>query len=133
MSTIDIRYNKHNEIVKYKFFAHLTHSGINNKDPRDSKTILQYVNAIHEYEVATNFKDFKKFTQELAILFKNHLSDKKNKRTGESISKSFYVHAIKYVKEFFEFFEWLITVPSELLHIRLNDFINFILILVYLR
>lgn len=28
MSTIDIRYNKHNEIVKYKFFAQLTHSGV---------------------------------------------------------------------------------------------------------
>lgn len=119
---IDIRYNKQNEIVKYKFFSQLTHSGVNNKDPRDSKTILQYVNAIHEFEVATNFKDFKKFTQELAILFKNHLSDKKNKRTGENISKSFYVHALKYVKEFFE---WLIINEKEYSHIKQSD-INFL-------
>jgi integrase len=122
MSTIDIRYNKNNEIVKYKFFAQLTHSGVNNKDPRDSKTILQYVNAVHEFEVATNFKDFKKFTQELAIVFKDHLSDKKNKITGENISKSFYVHALKYVKEFLE---WLIINEKEYSHIKQAD-INFL-------
>lgn len=119
---LDIRYNKNNEIVKYKFFAQLTHSGINGKNPRDEKTILQYVNAIHEFEVAIHFKDFKKFTQELAIIFKNHLSDKKNQRTGENISKSLFVHYLKYTKEFFE---WLIINEKEYYHIKQVD-INFL-------
>lgn len=122
MSKIDTRYNQYNEIMKSKFLRELTYSGVNGKDPRDSKTILQYVKAIHEFEVATNFKDFKKFTQELAILFKNHLSDKKNKRTGENISKSLFVHYLKYTKEFFE---WLIINEKEYSHIKQTD-INFL-------
>ncbi len=102
---IDTRYNENNEIVKYEFFRQLEHSGINGKDPKSEKTVLQYINAIHEFEIATNFKDFKKYTSDWAITFKDYLSDKKNKKTGNHISKSLYVHYAKHVKEFFT---WLI-------------------------
>ncbi len=119
---INTKYNKNNEIIKYQFFKELTHSGKkDNEEPRDQKTVLQYVNAIHEFEVATNFKDFKKFNQDLAILFKDYLSDKKSKVTKDHISKSLYVHYLKYVKEFFE---WLVANNNEYSHIKKSD-INF--------
>jgi integrase/recombinase XerD len=114
----DVKYNKNNEFVKYKFFSQLKHSGINNKAPRDEKTITQYINAIHEFEVATNFKDFKKFNQEMAIIFKDYLADKKNKRTGQNVSKSLYFHYINYVREFFD---WLIINENEYSHIKKLD------------
>lgn len=115
---IDTRYNKENEIVKYKFFQELKHSGINGKDPKSEKTILQYINAIHEFEIAINFKDFKKYTPDFAIGFKNYLSDKKNKVTGNHISKSLYIHYTKYVKEFFE---WLINEEKDYSNISKRD------------
>jgi integrase len=118
----DIRHNKSNEIVKYKFVARLMHSGLEDKDPRDQKTIFQYVNAIHEFEVATSFKDFKKFNSDNAISFKDYLGDKKNKRTGENISKSLYFHYLKYVKEFLA---WLRENEPEYSHIKQGD-INFL-------
>lgn len=88
MSKICTKHNKANEIVKRKFFEELEHCR-NGKDP---KTVNQYINAIHEFEIATDFKDFKMFNSDLAIEFKDYLFDKLNKRTNEPISKSFYFH-----------------------------------------
>ena len=98
MKMVDARYNKANEIVKYKFLEKLEHS----KNGKDPKTVNQYASAIHEFEVAIGFKDFKKYTNEWAITFKYHLNDKKNKKTGEHISKSLYLHYIKFVREFLQ-------------------------------
>lgn len=124
MSKIDTAHNKFNEIVKRKFFEQLEHSR-NGKDP---KTVTQYVNAIHEFEVANDFKDFKMFNSDWAIEFKNHLSDKVNKRTQLPVSKSFYFHSLSHVREFFE---WLIANEKtynkikhrdiEYLHVTRND------------
>lgn len=102
MNRIDTRHNPNNEIVKRRFFEQLEHAR-NGKDP---KTVDQYIKAIHEFEVFTDFKDFKMFNSDCAIEFKNYLADKLNKRTGEPISKSFYFHYLSYVREFFE---WLVA------------------------
>lgn len=102
MTKIDTRYNNANEIVKYKFFEHLE----NRKDGKDSKTVTQYINAIHEFEIATDFKDFRKYNSDWAIAFKNYLNDKINARTGQSISKSLYFHYNNFVRQLFE---WLIV------------------------
>jgi len=118
INMLNTRYNKNNEALKYEFFRQLEHSGINGKDPKSEDTIPKYVNAIHEFEIATNFQDFKKYTSDSAITFKNHLSDKKNKRTGDHISKSLYVHSTKHVKEFFE---WLIEEDKDYSHIAKKD------------
>ncbi len=64
-----------------------------------------HANAIHEFEIFTNFKDFKKFERKNAIEFKAFLSNKISKRTGEPISKSYLFHYTSHVKAFFE---WLI-------------------------
>jgi integrase len=92
----DIKYNDANEIIKYKFFEWL-----HNSNEKDQKTVSQYIKAIHEFEVATKFKDFKNFTSDWAIDFKHHLNDKINRRTGESISKSLFVNYASQVKAFF--------------------------------
>lgn len=104
MKPMKLKYNKQNEIIKYQFLKALKHTGINGGKPKDLESIKKYINAMYEFEVATNFKDFKKFNSEMAITFKDHLEGKKNKKTGENISKSLYVHYIKFMKEFFE---WL--------------------------
>jgi integrase/recombinase XerD len=118
----DTRYNEANEIVKYKFLKELENSGIKNSDPKSEKTVLQYMNAIHEFEIATNFKDFKKYDSEFALEFKSYLEDKKNQRTDKNISKSFYVHYLKFVKEFFE---WLKAENKEYSKIS-QKYINFL-------
>lgn len=119
---IDTRYNEQNEVVKYQFFQELAECGINDKDPRDNKTIRQYINAIHELEVATNFKDFRNYDLNFALEFKEHLANKISKKTGKNISKSLYVHYLKYNKEFFE---WLKKEKKEYSKINQKD-INYL-------
>lgn len=114
MGKIDTRHNPANEIVKRKFFEQLEHAR-NGKDP---KTVDQYIKAIHEFEVATNFKDFKQYHSDWAIEFKHHLNDKTNKQTGASISKSYYFHYLTFVREFFE---WLIANEKGYKKIKIRD------------
>lgn len=114
MRKINTSYNKANEIVKRKFFEQLEHS----RDGKDPKTVNQYVNAIHEFELATGFKDFKMYNSDWAIDFKNHLSDKVNKHTQAPISKSLYFHYLSHVREFFE---WLVTNDKAYSKIKRRD------------
>lgn len=111
MTATDTRYNPANEVVKYKFFEQLG-NGFDGKDP---KTVDQFVNALHEFEIATGFKDFTKYTSDWAIQFKNHLNDKKSARTGLEVSKSLYFHYINFVRRFFE---W--AVDNEKDYAKLN-------------
>jgi uncharacterized Fe-S cluster-containing protein len=96
-STIMARYNAHNELIKTKFFGMLE-----NAKGCDPKTVDSYVKSIHEFEVYSKFIDFKKFDIALAVGFKEYLSDKKNKRTGQNISKSYLQHCTSQVRELFE-------------------------------
>lgn len=124
METPDMRYNKSNEIVKYKFLEKLEHS----KNGKDPKTVNQYAAALHEFEVAIGFKDFRKYNSDWAITFKEHLNEKKNKRTGKHISKSLYFHYISFVREFVE---WVVSYDKtygkikqdeiDYLHVTRND------------
>lgn len=119
MNKIDTRHNQANEIIKYKFFEQLE----NGKDGKDPKTVDQFVSAIHEFEVATGFKDFKKYTSDWAIQFKNYLNDKINKQTGKTIPKSLYFHYITFVRKFFE---WVVDNEKEYAKIGRKeiDFLN---------
>jgi integrase len=119
---MNTRYNKDNEVVKHQFFQELAECGINDKDPRDPKTIVQYMNAIHEFEVATCFQSFKDYNLNFALEFKEYLANKISKKTGKNISKSLYVHYLKYNKEFFE---WLRKEKSEYSKIKQKD-INYL-------
>lgn len=100
MTTPDTRYTPANEIVKYRFFEELE----NSKDGKDPKTVNQFANAVHEFEVANDFRDFKQYNSDWAIQFKDHLNDKRNPQTGQEISKSLYFHYISFVRRFLE---WL--------------------------
>lgn len=95
MTKINTKYNPENEISKYNFFEHLEH--VKEKDP---KTVDQYAKAIHEFEIATKFKSFAGYNIEWAKDFKYHLENKKNQRTGRSISKSLYLHYVNHVRQF---------------------------------
>ena len=108
-----IQYNASNELIKSKFFEMLE-----NAKGRDPKTVDSYVKAIHEFEVYTKFIDFKKFSTKLAVGFKEYLSNKKNKRTGEAISMSYLQHCTSQVREFFE---WLSRQKGYDKHIQYDD------------
>lgn len=108
----DVRYNAKNEKVKEIFLEMFEEA-----KGRDSKTVRIYANAIREFEIFTNFKDFKTFNTKQAIGFKDYLGSKKNKRTGKSISKS-YLRYATYVKNFFE---WLERQKGYAKYIKYND------------
>lgn len=108
-----IRYNPKNELVKASFFEMLE-----NAKGRDHKTINSVAKAIHEFEVSTNFSDFTQFEIKQAIGFKDHLSSKKNKRTGQPISKS---HLRNYTAHVREFFEWLERQKGYSKYIKYDD------------
>lgn len=107
------QYNPKNELTKAKFLEMLQ-----NAKGRDPKTVNSYANAIYEFELSTNFKDFKKFEVKQAIEFKESLSNKKNQGTGEPISKSYLQHYVKHVKDFFE---WLARQREYEKHISYDD------------
>ena len=120
---IDTRYHPDNEIAKYRFFEEMEHQA----DGRDEKTITHYANAIHEFEVANGFKDFRKYNADWAIRFKHHLDDKVNRHTGQPISKSVY---FSYISDVRRFMEWLAKNPDyrkikpndiAFLHVTRND------------
>ncbi len=96
----DIKLNKDNEMIKVQFLNMLE-----NAKGRDPKTVQAYANAIHEFEIFTNFIQFKSFEIKHAIGFKEYLTSKKNKITGEPISKSYLQHYTSHVREFFEWLE----------------------------
>lgn len=108
-----IKYNPQNELIKSKFFGMLE-----NAKGRDPKTVDSYVKAIHEFEVYSNFIDFKKFNTKMAVSFKEYLSAKKNKRTGQNISKSYLQH---YTSQIREFFEWLSRQKGYEKYIQYDD------------
>lgn len=91
-TVIDVRYNKDNEIIKYKFFQKLLHKKEGKKKPKTFETVRHYATAIHEFEVSTKFRDFTRYTYNDAITFKHYILDKKNKNTGETISESLFTH-----------------------------------------
>lgn len=85
---------------------------------RDPKTVDSYVKSIHEFEVYSKFIDFKKFDIALAVGFKEYLSQKRNKRTGQNISKSYLQHCTSQVREFFE---WLSRQKGYTRYIQHDD------------
>jgi integrase/recombinase XerD len=95
------QYNRKNEIIKTQFFDMLEHA-----KGRDLKTINSHAKAIHEFEKSTSFCDFKTFDIKQAHSYKEHLTNKRNKRTGEPISKSYLRNYTTHVRQFFE---WLIN------------------------
>ena len=95
-NVIDKRYNSTNEVMKYNFFIELEQG----KGGRDQKTVRGYMNAIHEFEICTNFQDFKKFKQDWSVDFKRHLITKK-----DDISMSYCNNYMSHVRVFFE---WLV-------------------------
>ncbi len=110
----DTRYCPENEIAKYRFLEELQHTGRG----KDSKTVTMYMNALHEFEVATGFRDFRKFTSEWALDFKHHLQCKKNKQTVQIISMSYYSHYVQFVRQFFE---WLVESEPDYKKIKRRD------------
>ena len=114
MTEIDTRHNPDNEIVKYIFLERLE----NSKDGKDPKTVNQYVNAIHEFEIATGFKDFRKYNSDWAIIFKDYLNDKITKRESKHVSSSLFLHYISHARQFLQ---WLRDNEAEYSKLKQDD------------
>lgn len=72
--------NIKNEKVKEEFYDFFQ-----NVKGRDPKTVQAYANAICEFEKFTGYLDFKTFTKNQAMAFKEHLATHRN--TGEIMTK----------------------------------------------
>lgn len=94
-----IKFNPNNEKIKEEYFLCLE-----NAKGRDKKTVKAYATSIHEFELFTDFQDFKQFKKEQAVGFKEYLLNKKNLRTGDQVSYS-YLRCATSVQRFFEWLE----------------------------
>ena len=84
---------------------------------KDPKTIIQYINAINEFEISTNFKNFKTFNENQAVNFIAYITNKKNAKTGRIVSKQLILHYTSHVRIFFT---WL-TNENGFKNIKKND------------
>lgn len=93
------KHNANNERIKRRYFSYL-------KEARrqSEQTVDQVAKALNRFEINTKYRDFKRFHFEQAIAFKKHLSEQKNQKTGENLSKATLRSTLANLKRFFQ---WL--------------------------
>ena len=100
-----------NEIVKRQFFHHLTHA-----KGFCPSTISDIEKAILHFQTFSNNVDFGKFSQKMAVNFKQWLRDKKNNDSPLAISTQ---HT--YLRHTEKFFAWLSQQPGYKSKFSLTD------------
>lgn len=95
------RFNPNNERIKRQYFE--WEKEANGKSPN---TIANIRESIYSFEKFANFKDFKQLTKEWIIAFKKDLLKKKNIKTGKPISKTYILHSLKFLANFFKWLAW---------------------------
>ena len=98
------KFNAENERIKRKYLEWQKEA----KGKSDS-TITNIRDHIYAYEEFTKFKSFKQFNKNDAIEFKKYIMHKKSKRSQELVSKTYLLHALKNLNDFFT---WLYTQPG---------------------
>ena len=97
-------YNPDNERSKRRYFTYLKEA------KRYSEASLDGVaKALNRFETRTGFRDFKSFHIQQAIAFKRHLSEQRNARTGERLSKATVYATLTALRNFFH---WLAGQPG---------------------
>ncbi len=107
------KYNAANERIKRRYLEWEKEA-----NRKSNSTVTNIQNYLYLYEEYTNFKSFKLFNKKDAIGFKKHLTQKKSKQTGTSVSKTYMLHATRSLKDFFK---WLYSQPGYKRNLRVTD------------
>lgn len=113
-----MKYNPKNERIKRNYFRYQKEAA-----RRADTTIDGTRKALGRFEEYIGNKDFAAFNKEQAIAFKKHLSNQKNQRTGEPISKSTALSTLNALKEFFIWLAWQPGYKSKL-HVPDIEYFN---------
>lgn len=92
-------YNAKNERIKRKYFE--WEKEANGKSPQ---TIDNISAALYLFDKSTHFKDFSTLNKDTIIAFKKELMKKENRKTNKPVSKTFLLHTMKHLGDFFK---WL--------------------------
>jgi integrase len=111
------QFNAENERVKRKYLEWEREA-----NGKGSKTIDNIRAAIYMFEQSTKFKSFKRFNKDAAIAFKKELRTKKNQRTKDFVSKTYLLHTMRYL---LDFFKWLSSQNGYKSKIRLPEIAYF--------
>jgi len=107
------KYNAANERIKRRYLKWEKEA-----NRKSNSTVTNIQNYLYLYEEYTSFKSFKLFNKKDAINFKKHLTQKKSKQTGTSVSKTYMLHATRSLKDFFK---WLYDQPGYKRNLRVTD------------
>lgn len=89
------RHNQANDRLKREYLSEME-----NEDGYSIQTADQVRHAIDRLERYTGFKDFKTFSREQGLGFKDHILESRSERTGQSISVARAVSILKAVQKF---------------------------------
>ena len=107
------KYNAENERIKREYLTYLKAA----KGMSDA-SLDAVAKALHRFEVATNFRDFRKFHVEQAIAFRRQLSEATNTATGMPLSKATLLQTLNALRAFAL---WLAGQPGYRSRISYSD------------
>jgi integrase len=108
-----IVYHPQNERIKHAYFVRLREAR-----GMSEASIDQVAKAISRFEAYTRHRDFKAFHRDQAKAFKQHLSEQRNLRTKEPLSKATIYATLTVLKAFFM---WLAEQPGYKSRISYGD------------
>jgi site-specific recombinase XerD len=106
-------YNPENERVKRRYFAYLKEAKRCGEASLDS-----VAKALNRFETYTRFRAFRLFHIDQAIAFKRHLSEQRNAKTGDKLSKATLHSTLNALRNFFF---WLAGQQSYRSHLSYAD------------
>lgn len=107
------KHNASNERIKREYFRYLREAL-----GRDEATVDRVAASLARFETITRGKGFDRFHREQAVAFKTRLTEQRNARTGEKLSKA---TALSMLRDLRTFFLWLAREPGFKSRIQYGD------------
>ncbi len=108
-----IKFNAKNERIKRQYLEWEREAR-----GKAESTVNNIRDAIYRFEEHTNFKSFKTITKQDIILFKKHMKQIKNQRTGRIVGMTYLLNTSKYL---ISFFQWLCSQPGYKRNVSTTD------------
>lgn len=108
-----LKHNANNERIKHRYFVYLKEA-----KHLSEQTLDAIAKALARFEDYTQFKDFRAFHYKQAIAFKAHLTNQKNQKSGQPLSKATLYSTLAALQRFFQ---WLAGQPSYKSRLKYSD------------